>query len=295
MTTYSTGTVSIGSGSTTLTGSGTAWATSGVRPGDWLHLAGLSVRIATVDSATQITLARAWPGSTQSAVAYDIQMVDDGVRTLTSANALLQALGSGTLTSLAGLTSAANLMPYWTGSGVMGTTALTSAARSLLDDTSVSAMRATLELVPTSGTSDTTAGRLLTTGAGPVQAFRRGNILGTVGQASGVPTGAIIERGSNANGEFVRFADGTQICAHIVAGLEITTAANSLWRSNSTNWTFPAVFAAPPVVAASLGILDTRWVTCRAVSTTTGQARQYRTETTTSLADYQFLAVGRWF
>jgi len=38
------------------------------------------------------------------------------------------------------------------------------------------------------------------------------SILGTVSQAGGVPTGAIIERGSNANGEYVRFADGTQIC-----------------------------------------------------------------------------------
>ncbi|MBF5006833.1 hypothetical protein [Diaphorobacter caeni] len=36
-------------------------------------------------------------------------------------------------------------------------------------------------------------------------------ILGTVSQSGGVPTGAIVQRGSNANGEFVRFADGTQI------------------------------------------------------------------------------------
>lgn len=42
------------------------------------------------------------------------------------------------------------------------------------------------------------------------------NILGTVSQASGVPTGAIIERGSNANGEFVKFADGTLICTTTV-------------------------------------------------------------------------------
>lgn|GEM_PF-1262624 len=42
--------------------------------------------------------------------------------------------------------------------------------------------------------------------------FHTGNILGTVSQSGGVPTGAIIERGSNANGEYVRYADGTQIC-----------------------------------------------------------------------------------
>ncbi len=42
--------------------------------------------------------------------------------------------------------------------------------------------------------------------------YRRANILGTVSQSGGVPTGAIIQRGSNANGEFVKYADGTQIC-----------------------------------------------------------------------------------
>jgi hypothetical protein len=43
-------------------------------------------------------------------------------------------------------------------------------------------------------------------------AYARDNILGTVGQTSGVPTGAVIETGNNANGSYVRFANGTQIC-----------------------------------------------------------------------------------
>lgn len=43
-------------------------------------------------------------------------------------------------------------------------------------------------------------------------AFHRGNILGTVSHSGGIPTGAILQRGSNSNGQFVRFADGTQIC-----------------------------------------------------------------------------------
>jgi hypothetical protein len=45
----------------------------------------------------------------------------------------------------------------------------------------------------------------------PAKLFRQDNILGTVSESGGVPTGAIIERGSNANGEFVRYADGTLI------------------------------------------------------------------------------------
>lgn len=38
------------------------------------------------------------------------------------------------------------------------------------------------------------------------------NILGTVSQSGGVPTGAIIERGENANGRYTKYADGTLIC-----------------------------------------------------------------------------------
>ena len=37
------------------------------------------------------------------------------------------------------------------------------------------------------------------------------DLLGTVSQSGGVPTGAIIERDSNSNGEYVKFADGTLI------------------------------------------------------------------------------------
>lgn len=58
--------------------------------------------------------------------------------------------------------------------------------------------------------------RRIRTGAGVWQPWHKqfdtGNILGTVSQSGGVPTGAIIERGSNANGSYVRLADGTQEC-----------------------------------------------------------------------------------
>ncbi|GEM_PF-1153653 len=82
------------------------------------------------------------------------------------------------------------------------------------------------------------------------EVFHTGNILGTVSQSGGVPTGAIIERGSNANGEYVRFADGTQWCWHRVtkAALPISTAMSGGFRTAGQAWTFPAVFAGTPRV-----------------------------------------------
>lgn len=75
--------------------------------------------------------------------------------------------------------------------------------------------------------------------------YGRKNVLGTASQSAGIPTGAIIERGSNANGQYVRFADGTQICNRIVNfdGLSITNVAGSNYMSAASSYTMPAAFA----------------------------------------------------
>ena len=84
------------------------------------------------------------------------------------------------------------------------------------------------------------AGKLLSTGNNdPAEVFKQSNILGTVSESGGVPTGAIIERGSNSNGEFVKYADGTMICMFIE---DVRKLPNFSTPNFSFTHTLPATF-----------------------------------------------------
>lgn len=68
---------------------------------------------------------------------------------------------------------------------------------------------------------DTTAGRLVLA----QNAVLRDQIVGVTSQTGGIPTGAVIERGSNAMGDYVKWADGTMICTRKVT-IDMSTIAN---------------------------------------------------------------------
>jgi hypothetical protein len=168
-----------------------------------------------------------------------------------------------------------------------------------------------------SSPTDATAGRLLTVGAAGAalgaDVYRRDNILGTVSQASGVPTGAIIEGPTtNANGTYIRWANGTQICL-ISANLGPITAIGSgtfadPYSTASVNLDWPALFAvgAFPFVAcngyvpaASIGREERLATgTIRGADRTT--ARQCTVTRIGDVATVQdawidIIAIGRWF
>ncbi|MGI3165190.1 DUF2793 domain-containing protein [Pseudooceanicola sp. 200-1SW] len=71
----------------------------------------------------------------------------------------------------------------------------------------------------------------------------RADTVGTVAQSGGVPTGAVIESGSNGDGEYTRWADGTQICTN--GGAAITTD--------------PAAFTGTPVSIDGAKLKIGRW------------------------------------
>nr|WP_237681217.1 hypothetical protein [Agrobacterium tumefaciens] len=134
-------------------------------------------------------------------------------------------------------------------------------------------------------------------------AYAKDNIRGTVSQASGVPTGAIIESGSNANGYYVRYADGTQICTLIsdLTSEAWTTGYGAAFYRPTTgaDWTFPAAFSAPPALsgsgsAASGPIIIEFYGT---VSSTSVTITPYATSSLGAGAAkfVRVTAIGRWF
>lgn len=120
-------------------------------------------------------------------------------------------------------------------------------------------------------------------------------ILGTVSQSAGVPTGAVIERGTGANGAWVRFADGTMICtrsALSVAGA--ATAEGAIYRSADVAWTFPSAFAEAPVVTGAVDDIDC-WITAALPTTTACTLRVKSALSKAATLTTRLVATGRWF
>lgn len=276
-TTYTTGTATINANATAVTGQGTSWLTSGIQPGDFFWAAGLSVRILTVNSNTSLTLAYGWPGAARSADTYEIQYSSDATRALSSARQVLDALTNGNLFSVAALTTAANTIAYYTGAGAAALTSFVAHGRALV------------------GLSGGAGKFIRSTGANTAVMQ---DMVGTVSQSSGVPTGAIVERGSTANGEYVRFADGTQICTYNAVYSITTGAVGSIHRDSTSvgAWSYPAAFAAAPAVSTSAAS-NSAWTGVGAASASQLNGCPVFAPIALSGSNIRiyFQAIGRWF
>ena len=118
------------------------------------------------------------------------------------------------------------------------------------------------------------------------------NILGTTSVSGGVPTGSIFQQGNNANGYYVRFADGTQICATLGPTIVPPTGVSNVW------WTFPIAFASIMFISLTPNIgvgQDARsYVTCGTYNTLTSTQCNFSAYTLTSVGCYAY-AIGRWY
>jgi len=118
-----------------------------------------------------------------------------------------------------------------------------------------------------------------------VRYLTTGNLLGAVSQSAGVPTGAVIESGSNANGRYTKFASGLLECRQTMA------AASGA----AVTWTFPSAFIEGPVVTGNAIATVLSALCLDAAPTTTAVTFSARDKTDARRADVVHLdAVGRW-
>lgn len=133
--------------------------------------------------------------------------------------------------------------------------------------------------------------------------FGQGNIVGTVSQSGGVPTGRVIETGSNANGTFVKFADGTMIC--LVRTPEISSNSNLQFHDSVRTW--PATFSAAPMISlsqasphgdiqAGAAVIFANDILSGGLDLTTSYRLGYKVFLASNYVVSAFVtAVGRWF
>jgi hypothetical protein len=154
---YVTGTVSVTAGSAVVTGSGTAWATALIAGG----LFGLDssngnpVPILSVDSNTQLTLAKPWRGTTAAGQGYwivrDTAYLQQQTVNAQALSTYIQRLDNAALTALAALTPAADRLAYFTGAGSASLATVSAFARTILDDADAATVRNTIEAFARTG------------------------------------------------------------------------------------------------------------------------------------------------
>lgn len=139
--------------------------------------------------------------------AFMASLLDD-----TDASAARLTLGAAPLASptFTGVPAGPTASPG-TNTTQLATTAFVEAVRTIL--VAADALKAPLASPALTGvpTAPTAAIGTNTTQLATMAALQA-RILGTVSQSGGVPTGAIIESGTNANGTYVKWADGTMMC-----------------------------------------------------------------------------------
>lgn len=257
---YSVGSVAVSANSATVTGTGTAFSAN-ARTGDAFRGPdGRWYEITNIASATVLSIRPNYQGTTASGQAYAIAPMQGYVKE--SADRLRQ------LVDQYGSQLAA-LQPW-------ATSATPAAAREALganDAANLTAGLISAARVPATLTPD--------------KAFRRGNILGTVSQSGGVPTGAIIERGSNANGEYVRYADGTQIC--LMTG-------SQPYADSPVHAQLPAAFSSSLYFPVANALTDAPTQRFASVSRgTPGSVYICTAGSAGTGVSYSIIIIGRWF
>lgn len=114
--------------------------------------------------------------------------------------------------------------------------------------------------------------------------------------------GKIIEEvGSNINGEYIRFSDGTQICklSIVLSDVATTTITGSLYTTASDyTWTYPASFSSSAAFSAICTALSSGrgWVSATTTHLLTSSTYRIMSSESSTTANVRFslIAIGRW-
>lgn len=281
---YRQGTVAVTNGQTTVTGTGTSFAANG-RVGDAFQGPdGLWYEVTNIASPTVMSILPAYLGVTAASGSYGLAPMQGYVKeSADRLRQLVEQFGS----TLALLGNPADVAALRANIGA--------AARGVNGDiTSITGLTTALSIAQ-GGTGAKTAAAART--AFGLKTAAVADIVGTVSQAGGVPTGAIIERGSNANGEYTRYADGTQECWFMASDTTaINAALGSGFRSGGFIWTFPIAFSALPRCIATPFLTS---CTGAAINASSAASCAYvytapAVQASSSMSVYLF-AKGRWF
>ena len=111
----------------------------------------------------------------------------------------------------------------------------------------------------------------------------------------------IVESGSNANGNYIKYADGTMICTKKETGqAKITSTWGNLYDTGDNpldlgNWAIP--FIEVPIVSISFYGANGQWVEGFQTSTTKEKVGKITIASATSKtvnAYYNIIGIGRW-
>lgn len=109
----------------------------------------------------------------------------------------------------------------------------------------------------------------------------------------------IVESGSNSNGNYVKFGDGTMICTHymITNPIAISTAEGSMFTSPTINWTYPAKFVVnrPSISIGNNNTLNLAIGVARTIFTDALDFRMWRPVSDSAIQRHiSLMAIGRW-
>jgi hypothetical protein len=307
---YKAGTVSVVQNSNAVIGTGTAFIANS-RVGDAFRGPdGGWYEVTNIASDTAMSISPNYQGATTGAGSYALAPLQGYVKD--SADAL-RALVNQYGAKLAALGTTGNYEILPPNKGGTGISDLSAFIQTLLNDSDAAAGRATLMAAKSGVNSDITAIAGLTTALSVAQGGTGGNtqsaartglglgsaavaaILGTVSQSGGVPTGAIIENATNANGRYIKYADGTLIC---IGGINIT-ASGTLAAVGSATLPYAMIdsnYYAGATMAALIGTQG--FSVFRVTRSATAMTMDFWSisggaSSGTSAAAY--LAIGRWF